>query len=100
MEGSGYKRSFDAFHGPQEGDNETYGGQKRRTMAASPCQPANYYAYSSQSNDDHIRPGEFRWWIPAEGIRRDVIQADISLYLGPDALVKPGTGVGSNMVMF
>ncbi|KAF2418489.1 hypothetical protein EJ08DRAFT_703076 [Tothia fuscella] len=32
----------------------------------------------------------YRWFIPAEGIRRDVIEAHIELYLGPDALVKPG----------
>lgn len=34
----------------------------------------------------------FRWWIPAEGIRRDVIQADIQRYLGPEALVRTGEG--------
>jgi hypothetical protein len=33
---------------------------------------------------------EFRWWVPADGIRRDVISADIQLYLGGDALVRPG----------
>jgi hypothetical protein len=34
----------------------------------------------------------WRWWIPAEGISRDVIQADIQRYLGPEALVRPGEG--------
>jgi hypothetical protein len=32
----------------------------------------------------------YRWWIPAAGIRSDVIQADIQRYLGPGAPVKPG----------
>lgn len=31
-------------------------------------------------------------WIPAVGISRDVIQADIKRYLGPEALVRPGEG--------
>jgi len=40
----------------------------------------------------------WRWWIPAEGIARDVIQADIQRYLGPEALVRPGDGVGDYAV--
>ncbi|KAF2430789.1 hypothetical protein EJ08DRAFT_660471 [Tothia fuscella] len=32
----------------------------------------------------------YKWFVPGDGIRRDVIQADIQRYLGPDALVKPG----------
>jgi hypothetical protein len=43
-------------------------------------------------------PPNFRWWIPADGIRRDVIQADIQRYLGPDALVRPGAGRDSDAV--
>lgn len=31
------------------------------------------------------------YFIPGEGISREVIQADICRYLGNDALVKPGT---------
>lgn len=40
----------------------------------------------------------FRWWIPAEGIRRDVIQADIQRYLGPEALVRTGEGRDADRV--
>ncbi|KAF2003945.1 hypothetical protein P154DRAFT_63253 [Amniculicola lignicola CBS 123094] len=32
------------------------------------------------------------WFVPGEGIAREVITADIQRYLGPDALVKPGVG--------
>lgn len=32
------------------------------------------------------------WWIPADGIDRSVISADIQRYLGNDATVRPGTG--------
>ncbi|KAJ4368222.1 hypothetical protein N0V83_006578 [Neocucurbitaria cava] len=35
-----------------------------------------------------------QWWIPGEGIAREVITEDIQRYLGPDALVRPGTGTG------
>jgi hypothetical protein len=48
---------------------------------------ANYSGasgYASGSGPD------YRWFTPGEGIRRDVIQADVQRYLGPDALVKPG----------
>ncbi|KIW00747.1 uncharacterized protein PV09_07730 [Verruconis gallopava] len=38
----------------------------------------------------------YKWWIPAAGIRRDVIQADIQRYLGDDALVRPGEGREEN----
>jgi hypothetical protein len=41
---------------------------------------------------------KFRWWIPGEGIRRDVIEANIQRYLGQDALVKPGVGKLENQV--
>lgn len=40
----------------------------------------------------------FRWWIPADGIRRDVIQADIQRYLGPEAVVRPGEGRDADRV--
>lgn len=35
-----------------------------------------------------------QWFVPGEGIIREVITADIQRYLGPDALVRPGTGTG------
>jgi hypothetical protein len=34
------------------------------------------------------------WFVPGDGIAREVITADIQRYLGPDALVKPGAGTG------
>jgi hypothetical protein len=33
-----------------------------------------------------------QWFIPAEGIERQVISADIQRYLGNDATVRPGQG--------
>jgi hypothetical protein len=34
------------------------------------------------------------WFVPGDGIAREVITADIQRYLGPDALVRPGPGTG------
>lgn len=35
-----------------------------------------------------------QWFVVGDGIAREVITADIQRYLGPDALVRPGTGTG------
>lgn len=35
-----------------------------------------------------------QWFVPGDGIAREVITADIQRYLGPDALVRPGPGNG------
>jgi len=35
-----------------------------------------------------------QWFVPGDGIAREVITADIQRYLGPDALVRPGPGTG------
>ncbi len=35
-----------------------------------------------------------QWFLPDDGIVREVITADIQKYLGPDALVRPGIGTG------
>ncbi|KAF2086352.1 hypothetical protein K490DRAFT_66905 [Saccharata proteae CBS 121410] len=35
-----------------------------------------------------------QWFQPGDGIAREVITADIQRYLGPDALVRPGSGTG------
>lgn len=35
-------------------------------------------------------PRQNEYFIPGEGISREVIQADICRYLGNDALVRPG----------
>ncbi|KAJ4992866.1 transcription factor RfeG [Stagonosporopsis vannaccii] len=37
-----------------------------------------------------------QWFVAGDGIAREVITADIQRYLGPDALVKPGQGIGEN----
>ncbi|KAF2714419.1 hypothetical protein K504DRAFT_468941 [Pleomassaria siparia CBS 279.74] len=37
-----------------------------------------------------------QWYVPGEGIAREVITADIQRYLGPDALVRPGPGTGEH----
>jgi hypothetical protein len=36
-----------------------------------------------------------QWFVPAEGIERQVISADIQRYLGNDATVRPGQGNAS-----
>jgi hypothetical protein len=37
---------------------------------------------------------QYQWFVPADGIDRHVITADIQRYLGPDALVRPGESDG------
>jgi hypothetical protein len=38
-----------------------------------------------------VKPGSDRdFWIPSDGIDRDVITYEITRYLGQDALVRPG----------
>lgn len=37
-----------------------------------------------------------QWFVPGDGIAREVITADIQRYLGPDALVRPGVGTGEH----
>jgi hypothetical protein len=37
---------------------------------------------------------QHQWFVPADGIDRHVITADIQRYLGPDALVRPGESDG------
>jgi hypothetical protein len=37
-----------------------------------------------------------QWFLPGEGIAREVITSDIQQYLGPDALVRPGYGTGEH----
>jgi len=39
-----------------------------------------------------------QWFVPGEGIERQVISADIQRYLGNDATVRPGQGNGENQV--
>jgi len=39
-----------------------------------------------------------QWFVPGDGIAREVITADIQRYLGPDALVRPGVGTGEYQV--
>ncbi|KAF2469425.1 uncharacterized protein BDR25DRAFT_49311 [Lindgomyces ingoldianus] len=37
-----------------------------------------------------------QWFVPGDGIAREVITADIQRYLGPNALVRPGIGTGEH----
>jgi hypothetical protein len=49
----------------------------------------------------HLMPTMSRanqWFVPGDGIAREVITADIQRYLGPDALVRPGVGTGEYQV--
>ncbi|KAF2418490.1 hypothetical protein EJ08DRAFT_703077 [Tothia fuscella] len=48
-------------------------------------------AVSLTPTETSLASPNYRWWISATGVRRDVIQADIQRYLGPEALVKPGS---------
>jgi hypothetical protein len=59
-----------------------------------------YQGYGGSDRTQYASAGtpNYRWWIPAEGIRRDVIQADIQRYLGPEAVVRPGEGRDENRV--
>jgi hypothetical protein len=44
-----------------------------------------------ERDQPRVKPGADRdFWIPAEGIERDVITYEITRYLGQDALVRPG----------
>jgi len=65
-------------------ENTNLDVEEAKTVAAIPTVPTDGPNY--------------RQWIPADGIREDVIQADIQRYLGPDALVKPGLETGENAV--
>jgi hypothetical protein len=57
----------------------------------------NEYIDNAVQNEGNLLP-EYRWWIRSEGISRAVISREIQRYLGPDALVKPGTGRGRDEV--
>jgi hypothetical protein len=59
--------------------------------------PVAAYPYPSQPAGGNTGPN-WRWWIPSEGISREVIQADIQRYLGNEAVVRPGQGTGENEV--
>lgn len=56
------------------------------------------YGYNSGGSHSTSSGPNFRWWIPASGIRRDVIQADIQRYLGPESVVRPGEGLNNDRV--
>jgi hypothetical protein len=77
--------------------------QHSRTSTTSQPETADSQAGESGSNLPGDTSGSklvpnTRWWIPAEGIRRDVIQADIRHYLGPEVTVRPGEGEGADRV--
>lgn len=79
-------------------DYNAYGAQTTPYAAAS-SQYATQQASDPRYNTGSQQAGpNWRWWIPADGISREVIQADIQRYLGPEAVVRPGGGTGENAV--
>jgi hypothetical protein len=65
--------------------------------------PASYSQHQGNSDSMTSRQesngaATGNWWIPAEGISREVIQLDIQRYLGTGAWYKPGKGIGENEV--
>jgi hypothetical protein len=89
---SNYKQPPDAtsFPIPSTADSTTAELVGPPTVAAE-------LPYAATAARSSVGPG-YRWWVPAEGISRQVITADIQHYLGYDALVKPGPGVERNKV--
>ena len=77
--------------------SQPYAQPSLPTTRAKPYYPAQLSGY--QHENPSLQGPNYRWWIPAEGISREVIAADIQRYLGPDALIKPGDGVGENEVL-
>jgi hypothetical protein len=75
---------------------------KQQAIENPPNGPLSNSAYGKPTQSISTKPSmlTFRWWVPRESIRTDVIQADIQRYLGQDALVKPGLGTGENAVIF
>ena len=72
----------------------------RSTLMVHNENGAGNSATASSQNSGHpfASGANYRWWIPGDGIRRDVLQADIQRYLGPEALVRPGEGRDENRV--
>jgi hypothetical protein len=75
------------------GQQYSYGsGSGGSGSGGSGQQQAQQYQYTT--SDGPV----WNWWIPAEGIHREVIQVDIQRYLGPGAVSKPGKGHGKDAV--
>jgi hypothetical protein len=72
-----------------DGYGNDHNGDTRDSDLAGGHRAPGHADPASVSYNNHVSPN-YRCWIPGDGIRRDVIQADIQRYLGPDALVKPG----------
>jgi hypothetical protein len=65
---------------------------RRRHRPDSPDEPERpIIPLNPERGQPPVRPGSDRdFWIPNEGIDRDVITYEITRYLGQDALVRPG----------
>jgi hypothetical protein len=65
---------------------------RRRHRPESPDEPERpIIQLNPERGQPPVRPGSDRdFWIPNEGIERDVITYEITRYLGQDALVRPG----------
>jgi hypothetical protein len=79
----------DPRYGGQYGQSYAQSGysQQQGYGGGGPPPPSGYAAATPQYETS---APNYRWFVEGRGIRRDVIQADIQRYLGPDALVKPG----------
>jgi hypothetical protein len=79
----------DPRYGGQYANSQPYSqgySQQSSGYGGGPPPPSNY----PQTQAYETSAPNYRWFVDGRGIRRDVIQADIQRYLGPDALVKPG----------
>lgn len=67
-------------------------GTRRHREQDSPDEPErSIIDLPPSSREQLVQPGSDRaFWIPNEGIEREVIQYEITRYLGQDALVRPG----------
>lgn len=86
-----YEQQQGGYHPP----NPRYGVPQGYDRDDEPSQPP---AQPPAPRAPHSSGPNYRWWIPEQGIRREVITADIQRYLGPDALVRPGEGSGQYAV--
>lgn len=95
----------DRYGNPQNYSTDSYPSTGYGRSPASGGYETSYSASSTTSSTPsyNATPASatgpnWRWWISDEGIAREVIQADIQRYLGPEAVVRPGGGLNENQV--
>jgi hypothetical protein len=83
-------------------DEERYSSSRDLHSTSSDIQwPGDQYQGESLLNDKPSLPLHAslgKYFISGDGISRDVIEEDVQSFLGPDATVRPGMGVGSQSV--